>query len=183
MGTRAVHLAKRRRSRRMVLEVGELGLPVVAELGAHAAFDEGPAHWRRLALQLGKLGGVFGRQRIRDGGEELRDLHDRPFEAAERYSQFRGVAVTVEVEPEQACARKARRYAADIGADAGIAGGAGGEAVLFLISHIPINHIPTRRESNKPLGPTKPWVQQSPGSNKALGPTKPWVQQRLLAAL
>src|SRR5215813_570262 len=141
MRTRAVHLAERGRRRRMMLEMGELGLPVGPELGTHAALDEGPAHRRRLTLQLGKLSGVFGRQRVRDGGQELRDLHDRPFEAAERHSQLCRITVAVEVKPEQARARKARGYAADIGAHPGIAGGAGREAVLFLISHVPISPV------------------------------------------
>jgi len=70
-----------RRPRRMVFELRKLSLPVGPQLGAHAALDEGPAHRRGLALQLGELGCVFGRKRIRDGGEKLRDLHDRPFEA------------------------------------------------------------------------------------------------------
>jgi hypothetical protein len=41
-----------RRSRRMVLEARELFCQVGAELGLHAALHEGPAHRRRLALQL-----------------------------------------------------------------------------------------------------------------------------------
>src|SRR5262244_794522 len=119
----------------MVLEARELGLPVGTEFGAHATLDEGPAHGRRLALQLGELSRVFGRQHIRDGGHELRHLHDRTFEAAECSREFHGIAPAVERDAEEACAGKARSNAPDIGADARIARGAGGEAVLFAIVH------------------------------------------------
>src|SRR5262245_44107484 len=125
MRTRAVDLAERGRRGRMVLELREFALPVGTQLGPHPALDERPTHRRRLALQLGELGRVFGRQRIRDGGEELRDLHDRALEATERHRELRGVAITIEVEPEQARAREAGGYAPDIGADPGIARGAG----------------------------------------------------------
>src|SRR5215475_10315017 len=135
MGTRAVDLAERSSRGRMVLELRELALPVVPQLGAHAALDEGPAHRGSLALQLGKLFRIFGWQRVRDGGQELRDLHDRPLEATERHRKLRSVTITIEVEAEQTRAREAGGYAPDIGADPGIARGAGGEAVLFLISH------------------------------------------------
>ena len=126
-----MHLAERRRGRGMMLEACELLLPVRAKLGLHAALDEGPAHRRRLALQLGQLVDVFGRQRLGDGGEQLRHLHDRTFEAAERRRQFGGVLRAVEIEAEEARAGDPRRHAADIGADAGVARGAGGEAVSF----------------------------------------------------
>ena len=52
---------------------------------------EGPAHRRRLALQLGELGGVFRRQQIGDGRHELGDLHQRAFEIAERAGERGGV--------------------------------------------------------------------------------------------
>ena len=138
MGTRAVDLSERRGRGGMVLELCELSLPVGPEFSAHAALDESPPHRRGLALQLGEFSGVFGRQRVRDGGQELRDLHDRAFEATERNRELRGVAIAIEVEPEQARTREPGGYAPDIGADPGVARGAGGEAVLFLISHRPI---------------------------------------------
>ena len=49
------------------------GLPVLA-----AGID-----WR-LVDELAKLGGVFRRDRIRDGRDELRDFHQRPLQAAKR---------------------------------------------------------------------------------------------------
>ena len=76
---RAMHLAERSCCIRVMLEFGKFLLPVGPELGAHAPLDEGPTHGRRLALQLDQLIGVFGRQRIRNGGEQLRHLHDRTF--------------------------------------------------------------------------------------------------------
>jgi hypothetical protein len=105
------------------------------ELRGHAALDEGPAHGRRLALQLHQLGGVFRRQRIGDGGHQLGHLHDRPFEAAERRRELDGVLAAVEREPEQPRPGNARRDPAHIGADARIASGAGGEAIGFAVGH------------------------------------------------
>ena len=65
----AVHLAERGGGGRLMLEALEFLFPVGAQLGAHAALDEGPAHRRRLALQFDQLVGVFRRQRVRNGGE------------------------------------------------------------------------------------------------------------------
>ncbi len=135
VGAGAMHLPERSGGGGMVLELGEFLLPVGAELGGHAPLDEGPAHRRRLALQLHQLGGVFRRQRIGDGGHELGHLHDRPFEAAERRRELDGVLAAVEREAEQSRAREARRDAAHVGADARIAGGAGGETVGFAVGH------------------------------------------------
>ena len=42
-------------------------------------------------LELLQLGGVFGRQQVGDGGEQLRDLHHRALQAAERLRQGRRV--------------------------------------------------------------------------------------------
>ena len=44
--------------------------------------------------------GVLGRQRLGDGGQQLRHLHDRPLEAAERRGQRRGVLAVVGVRPK-----------------------------------------------------------------------------------
>ena len=84
MGARPMHLAERGRGRRLVLEACEAALPVGPKLRRHAPAHERPAHRRRLALKLTKLGGIFGRQRLGNGGEELRHLHDRAFEPAKR---------------------------------------------------------------------------------------------------
>ena len=130
-----MHLAERGGRRGLMLEALELALPVGAELGLHAALDEGPAHRRRLALQLGELLDVFRRQRLGDGGEQLRHLHDRALQPAERRGEFRRVPGAVEIDPEEARAGDPRRHAADIGADPGVAPGAGGEAVFFGVGH------------------------------------------------
>jgi hypothetical protein len=124
----------------MMLEAFEFLLPVGAELGLHPAFDEGPAHWRRLALQLGELVDVFGRQRFRNGSEQLRHLHDRALEATERRSKFSCILGTIKIETKKPRACHPGRHATNIGADAGVARRASCEAVSFFISHL----LPTR---------------------------------------
>ena len=135
MRPRAMHLAERCRRGRMMLEVGEFLLPVRPELGDHTPLHERPAHRRRLALQLAQLFDIFRRQRIRDGGHELRHLHDRSLEAAERRGKLHGVAAAVEGKAEEPRPGDPCRHAAHIGADPRIAGGTGGEAVAFGIGH------------------------------------------------
>ncbi len=133
--TGAVHLPERSRRRRRVLEAGESFLPVGAKLGRHPPLDEGPAHGRRFALQLHQLAGIGRRQRVGNGGEQLRHLHDRPFQAAERGCEIERVAIVILRAAEHACGRHAGRHAADIAADFGVALGAGGEAVFFAVGH------------------------------------------------
>ncbi len=116
-----------------MLEACEFALPVGAELGRHAPPHEGPAHRRGLALELAKLGGIFGRKRLGDGGEKLRHLHDRALQPAERRGKRGGILVALGIEPEQAAAGDARGDAPDIGADRGVAHGARAEPVLFLV--------------------------------------------------
>ena len=87
-----VHLAQRRRGRRLQRELGEALGPVRPELRHHAPADERLAHRRRVALQLGELGRVLGGQGVGDGGDELRHLHQRPLQAAQRLLQLGGVA-------------------------------------------------------------------------------------------
>jgi hypothetical protein len=135
MGAGAMHLSERRRGGGMMLEAREFLLPVDAELGRHAALDEGPAHGRGLALQLHELGGVFRRQGIGDGGHELGHLHDRPLEAAERRGELRGILAAVERQPEETRTGEARGHAANVGADAGVARCAGGETIGFAVGH------------------------------------------------
>ena len=135
MGAGAMNLAERSSRGRVMLEARELLLPARAELRAHTALDEGPAHGRRLALQLHQLGCVFRRQRVRDGGHELGHLHDRPLEAAERGGELHRVPAAVERQAEQPRAGNARGHAAHIGAYARIAGGTGGETVGFTVGH------------------------------------------------
>ena len=128
-----MHLPERGSRRRVMLELRELLLPVGAELGAHAPLDEGPAHGRRLALQLDQLVGIFRRQRIGDGGEQLRHLHDRAFQPAERRRKFERVGGAIERHAEKARAGKSRGGAAQLRADFGVAPGARGEAILFTV--------------------------------------------------
>ena len=121
MGRGLVDLAERRRGRRLCAELVELAAPVRAKLRRHAPLYEGPPHRRRIALQLGKLHGVFGGQRIRNGGEKLRHLHERSLETAESGSQFGRIGATVELPPHQPCAGDLCRNATDIGPDPRIA--------------------------------------------------------------
>ena len=134
--TGAVHLAERRRRGRMMLKTCKPLLPVGAELRHHAALDEGPAHGRRVALQLLQFGGVFRRQQIGNGRHQLGDLHQRAFEPPQRRRQRARVAGAIRLATEEPPAGIARRHAADIGADPRIARGAGGEAVLFAVGFL-----------------------------------------------
>jgi hypothetical protein len=131
----AMHLAKRSGSRRMVLEACEPCLPIRAKFCTHAPLDESPAHRRGFALQLLQLGCVLRWQQIGNGRHQLGDLHQRTFEIAKRRGERGGFAGAIALAANKTSPGIARRYAADIGADAGIACGAGGEAILFLVSH------------------------------------------------
>ena len=128
-----VHLTERSGGRGLVLEAPEFFLPAGAEFRLHAALDEGPAHRRRLALQLDQFVGVFRRQRVWNGGEQLRHLHDRSFEAAERGGKRQRISGAAAGRAEKALAGDARGNAADLGADARIAPRAGGEAVFLAV--------------------------------------------------
>ena len=135
-----------------MLEACELLLPVGAKLGLHAALDEGPAHRRRLALQLGQFGDVFRRQRLRDGGEKLRHLHDRAFQPAQRRGELGGILGAVEIDAEKARACHARRHAADIRCRRWRSGGRGRRSgffpdpVLNLASRLEVGAIEPKSE-------------------------------------
>ena len=127
----AVHLAERGRRRRLALERREALLPVRPEFGLHAAAHEGPAHRRRVRLQLREFGRIFRRHEIGHRREDLPNLHQRPLEAAERAGEIRRVLLLVERGAEQPRRSDLRRNASDIHADAGITGQAAGETVAF----------------------------------------------------
>ena len=133
MGARPMHLTERGGGRSLVLEAREAALPVGPKLSRHAPAHERPSHGRRLALKLGELGGIFGGERLGNGGEELRHLHDRAFEPAKRRGKSCGLAVAIRIEPKQPRACDAGSHASDIGADASIALHAGGQAIAFLV--------------------------------------------------
>src|SRR4030042_692177 len=116
-----------------MLERREFRLPIRPKLGRHAAPHEGPAHGRGLTLELPKLSGVFRRQRLGDGGKELRYFHDRALEPAKRGRKRGGILLALRLEPEQAPAGDAGRHASDIGADFAITERAGAEPVLLLV--------------------------------------------------
>ena len=131
--SRAMHLAERGRRRGFMLEACELRFPIRSELRRHAPAHERPAHRRRLALELAKLGGIFGRQRFGNGGEQLRHLHDRAFQSAQRRGERGGILVALGIEPEQTPSGDARRHAADIGADLAVAERPRAQSILLLV--------------------------------------------------
>jgi hypothetical protein len=136
----------------MMLEALEFPFPAGAQLRLHAALDEGPAHGRRLTLQFDQLVDVFRRQRVGNGGEELRHLHDRALQAAERRGQFQSVGGAVERHAEKARPRHARCRAAKPGAHIGIAPRAGREAVFFAVGG---GHGRTHQQHLVPVGVKK----------------------------
>src|SRR3546814_14330834 len=74
----AVHLAERGGGRRLVLEGLEPRLPARAELAAHTALHEGPAHRRRVGLALAQFLGGLARRGIGDRGADPRRPIARP---------------------------------------------------------------------------------------------------------
>ena len=130
---RTMHLPERSRRRGLMLEARELLFPAGAQLRHHAALDERPTHGRGFALQLLQLGGIFGRQQIRNGRHQLRDLHERTLQAAKRRRQRQRLAGAIGRAAEKPPAGIARRHATHIGADARVARGAGREAVFFRV--------------------------------------------------
>ena len=86
-----VNLAKRRRRNGLTREGLQFLLPVRAKLGGHPAAGEEPAHCRCIGLKACQLFCIFGRQRVGNGGQDLRHLHDRPLETAKRLAKIGGM--------------------------------------------------------------------------------------------
>ncbi len=134
--SRPVNLAEGGCGGRLLLETAEAGEPVRAQFGGHPAAHEDIGHGRRLGLELAQLLGIFGGNRLRDGGDKLGHLHQRALEAAERAGQRGGIAAVGLARPaRQQRAGDPRGHATHVGADTGIARGAGGKSVLFGIGH------------------------------------------------
>jgi hypothetical protein len=144
MSNGAVDLPERCGGSRVMLETRELALPVRPELGAHAALHEGPAHGRRLVLQLRQLFNIFRRQCVRDGGHQLRHLHDRALQPAKRCGKLHGIAPAVERHAEKARPGHAGSDPANVGAHARVARCAGGEPVSFAVGSGIGHRIPAR---------------------------------------
>ena len=136
-----MHLAERGRRCRLLAEALELRAPIRAKLGGHAAAHERPAHGRRLVLELRQLVGVFGRDRVGDGREQLRDLHERSLEAAQRRGELRRLLLVV-LAAEQVAGAHPRRHAAGSAADARIALHAAREAVALAVARIELVILP-----------------------------------------
>ena len=133
MAHRPMHLPERGGGGGMQIEGLEARLPLRPKLGHHAALDEGRAHGGRVGLQLLEGFGIFGRQGVGDGGEQLRHLHHGPLEAAQSLGQHRRI-VRAGAAKERG-GRHARGDPARIGAHPRIAGGAGGKAIGFVVGH------------------------------------------------
>ena len=131
MGESAVNLPQRCRRGGFVAEGTELALPARAELGRHPPLDERPAHRRCVGLKLAQLARILAGQGVGDGGEDLRHLHDRSLEAAERGSEIGGVARAVPIQTEHTLAREPGGEAAETHADLGIAPHPPSEAVAL----------------------------------------------------
>src|SRR3989442_13246329 len=107
-----------------------MALPARAEFADHTAAHKGPAHRRRVGLQLDQLADIFLRQRVGDRGEELRHLHQWPLDAAERGPEIGGMALAVDRKAEIALAGEPRGEPAHRAADPSIAAHPAGKAVL-----------------------------------------------------
>src|SRR3954454_3204064 len=93
-----------------------------------AAYSAGSA-----ARMVGRLWApLLSGRRVREGGQHLGHLHQRPFQAAERRPQLARVLAAVEVAPEQAGAGDAGRLAGDGTRDLGVAADPAAEPVLAL---------------------------------------------------
>jgi hypothetical protein len=88
-----------------------------------------------MALQLGKLLGIFRRQKIRDGGHELRHLHQRTLEGAERIAEELRLRLEIALRGDQPAGGDAGHRRSHSGADAGIARQLAGEARLLAPRH------------------------------------------------
>ena len=133
---RPMHLAQRRRMRRLPLERAELRLPIGTEFRAHTPLHERPAHRGRVHLQGRELLGHFRRQEVRDGRKDLRDFHHRSLGPPERGFQRLGDLAIGRVAAEQARNAGGRGHAGEVRAQRSDAPGAGGEAIAFgIIGH------------------------------------------------
>ena len=124
-------LTQRSRRRRAHVEVGEPIAPVRPQLRRHPAGHKGWAHRRGVGLQLRQFARVFGRQRLRDGGQHLGDLHHRPLEAAERSSQVGRGSRGRTFATDQAAAGRADGDTADLRPHPRIAAESSAAGVLF----------------------------------------------------
>ena len=88
-----------------------------------------------MALQLGELLGIFRGQQIGDGGHELRHLHQRTLERAERVAKQLRLRLEVALRRHQAAGGDTGNRRSHAGADAGIARQLAGEARLVAPAH------------------------------------------------
>ena len=77
-----MHLTETRGGGSFLAKALETRLPIGPQLTGHAPPDEGPSHGRRIGLQLRQFRRIFRRQGVRNGRQDLGDLHQRPFQPA-----------------------------------------------------------------------------------------------------
>jgi len=130
---RAMHLPERGGGRRLILERGKALAPLRPQLRLHAPAHEAGTHRRRLRLELGELARVLRRKRFGNGGQELRHLHERTLEPAQRRGELRGLRAVIALDAEEPLARDLRRHRADVGADPDVARRARREAIVFVM--------------------------------------------------
>ena len=131
VGGRPVDLSQRGGGGGLVLERGEPLLPVRTQLGGHPPLDEGPAHRWRVGLELRQLRRVLLGQQIGYGGENLRHLHQRPLEPAQRRREFGGVLGTIDRETEEPPTGIPRGQSPDRGANPGVAADPAAQGILI----------------------------------------------------
>ena len=123
-------------------ELLEVLLPVRSKFRRHPPLDEGPAHGRRIGLELAQLLDIFLRERIRDGGHDLRHFHQRPFQATECCLEVGGMLSLVDLDSQIALTGDARGKPAHGAADLGISLDAAGKGIAFAV----VSHDPTLRD-------------------------------------
>ena len=129
---RAMDLAQRRGERGLLVELARTSpaSPAPARSPCGGARRASPSAGA-LACSCASSRGIFRRQRVGDGGDELRRLHQRPLQAAQRRLQLGRVLVAVELAAEIALAGQPRRQAADRRCRPGRSGRAGRRGELL----------------------------------------------------
>ena len=131
-----VHLAERGCGCSLHLEICEGRAPVGSELGGHAPLDESPAHRRCSRLEGAERLGILVRKAAGDRREQLRDLHQRPLEAAERAPELGGVPLPIRGQAEIALPRHARGDSAHGGSDPRVTAHTPAQPVALPIRHV-----------------------------------------------
>ena len=125
-------LAERGGGGRSEIEFGEARPPVGAEFGLHAAATKAAPIGGAWDCSAHQLAGVIGGQRLGDGRHHLGDFHHRALERAERLGQ--GARIAAAPPADQPAGADARRQSAGVDAEVGVAPGAGGKTIGFVVA-------------------------------------------------